>query len=224
MLFLTKIIAIYLHHQRSRIREKLPFCLCRCTDPKLCLLITHKIQDLQGPFLFKRRQKIWRAFQNWGKNSRSPNQYCAKAEFWGLFWQCSIVTMATDLASETSLKITWQWYYTDVKMFFFRLAAHFINFIVLHSTLGTLSGLFNIQVIQNYSGQKKSVCGFTNVYLWLNISQYVIWISLFINFTWNWDDHSGLPIPSSPMPSWIKTLKHYFKITQSSKLLLYITY
>lgn len=41
---------------------------------------------------------------------------------------------------------------------------------------------------------------------------------------WNWDDHSGLPIPSSPMPSWIKTLKHYFKITQSSKLLLYITY
>lgn len=102
--FLTKIIAIYLHHQRSRIREKLPLCLCRCTDPKLCLLITHKIQDLKGPFLFKRRQKIWRAFQNWGKNSRSPNQYCAKAEFWGLFWQCSIVTMATDLASETSLK------------------------------------------------------------------------------------------------------------------------
>lgn len=140
--FLTKIIAIYLHHQRSRIREKLPLCLCRCTDPKLCLLITHKIQDLQGPFLFKRRQKIWRAFQNWGKNSRSPNQYCAKAEFWGLFWQCSIVTMATDLASETSLKITWQWYYTDVKMFFFRLAAHFINFIVLHSTLGNPFGPF----------------------------------------------------------------------------------
>ena len=54
--FLTKIIAIYLHHQRSRIREKLPCCLCRCTDPKLCLLITHKIQVLQGPFLFKRRQ------------------------------------------------------------------------------------------------------------------------------------------------------------------------
>ena len=45
--------------QRSRIREK--------------LLITHKIQVLQGPFLFKRRQKISRAFQNLGKNGRSPN-------------------------------------------------------------------------------------------------------------------------------------------------------
>ena len=76
MLFLTKKIEIYLHHQRSRIREKLLFCLCRCTDPKLCLLITHKIQVFQGPFLFKRRQKIWRAFQNWGKNGRSPNYYC----------------------------------------------------------------------------------------------------------------------------------------------------
>ena len=29
-----------------------------------------------------------------------------------------------------------------------------------------------------------------SVVLWLNISQYVVWISLFINFTWNWDHHN----------------------------------
>ena len=55
--FLTKIIAIYLHHQRSRIREKLPFCLCRCTDPKLCLLITHKFRFCRDLFFSKDDRK-----------------------------------------------------------------------------------------------------------------------------------------------------------------------
>lgn len=75
-----------------------------CTDPKLCLQITYKIQVFQGPFLHKRQQKIWRAFKNWGNNGRSLNcflRYCVKAEFWGLFSQYNIITVATDIVSET---------------------------------------------------------------------------------------------------------------------------
>lgn len=76
-----------------------------CTDPKLCLQITYKkIKVFQGPFLHKRQQKIWRALKNWGNNGRSLNsflRYCVKAEFWGLFSQYNIVTVATDIVSET---------------------------------------------------------------------------------------------------------------------------
>ena len=122
-----------------------------CTDPKLCLLITHKIQVFQGPFLHKRWQKIWGAFQNWGKQWQ-----VAKLVFEVLCKRWA--TMATDIASETPFTN----YQTTVlyrcQNFFLLIGSTFYKTSLFYTQHWRIpSSLFNIQVTQNYSGQKKSV-------------------------------------------------------------------